>query len=286
MPNINVKRFSRAKTQLSSIPEVDPYLEPEEDLPDVELDNDHDPNYDADDDDDDFLEDLSKDNFVSQSELEKQEKEREKQEKKDEKERKKIEKYERDSMKFRSQQEKMEEKQKKNLKKEIKEEDDKLFSEKGSEIYGRDRLQLIAKINQYKVLFPENKQLKNLKIKKNAKIEELHEYLSECEAIIDTDVVETFMTDTIIQAIEIVEMGSTRTKYNLKGLAKALKANPQFNLLCKQLYLKYKIFSKVPPEAQLTLLVISTAYIIIEKNKNEEATNKVYDKVINITTDF
>jgi hypothetical protein len=69
-------------------------------------------------------------------------------------------------------------------------------------------------------------------------------------------------------------------------LAEALKMNPQFNMLCKQLYLKYKIFSKVPPEAQLTLLVISTAYVIIDKNKNEESDMIKLNKTIDVQTDF
>ena len=105
---VNVKKFSRAKTQLAVIPETDPYEEFEEDnvnVPDINM---REPNYDADDEDDDFLQDLSKDIFVSQSDLDKAEKEREKEEKKQEKERKKIEKYERYSQKFKTQQEKEE----------------------------------------------------------------------------------------------------------------------------------------------------------------------------------
>jgi hypothetical protein len=145
---------------------------------------------------------------------------------------------------------------------------------------------LIAKINQYKVLFGDNKQLKSLKIKKNAKVEELQAYLAECEAIVDTDVVETFVTDSILQSIKMVEYGSVKTKYNIKGLSDSLKANPQFNILCKQLYLKYKIFSKVPPEFQLGLLMISTAYIIIDKNKNDESNMTKLNKTIDINSDF
>ena len=238
------------------------------------------------DDDNDFLNELSKDVFVSQADLEKREKERIQKEKEDEKEYKRQARFENLQNKQLKMNKKEVEDQAKKIEKEKKEEEDKLFSEKRTKIYGRDRLQLIAKINQYKVLFPENKQLKDLKVKRNAKVEELQAYLAECEAIVDTDVVESFMTDSLLQAIKMVEMGSTKTKYNIKGLSDALKANPQFNILCKQLYLKYKIFSKVPPEAQLGLLVISTTYVILDKNKNEATKEEIYNKPIDITSEF
>ena len=139
---------------------------------------------------------------------------------------------------------------------------------------------MIARIHQYKTLFPENKQLKALKIKKNPSVEELHSYLTECQAILDTDCVETFATDSILQAIKMVEIGSVRTKYNIKGLAQALQQNPQFTILCKQMYLKYKIFAKIPPEAQLGMLVISTAYVVMEKNKREEKNETVLNQTV------
>ena len=238
------------------------------------------------DDDDDFLNELSKDVFISQSELDKQEKERLKKEKEDEKEYKRLARFENLQNKQQKMNKKEEADQTKKIEKEKKDEEDKLFSEKGSELFGRDRLQLIAKINQYKVLFPENKQLKDLKVKRNAKVEELQAYLSECESIVDTDVVESFMTDSLLQAIKMVEMGSTKTKYNIKGLSDSLKANSQFNILCKQLYLKYKIFSKVPPEFQLGLLVISAAYVVVEKNKNESRKEDIYNKSIDLNSEF
>ena len=36
------------------------------------------------------------------------------------------------------------------------------------------------------------------------------------------------------------------------------------------MYLKYGVFSKIPPEYQLTILVSTSAYICINKNKNKD----------------
>ena len=45
--------------------------------------------------------------------------------------------------------------------------------------------------------------------------------------------------------------------------------HPQFKNLLKQLYVKYSVFSKIPPEIQMVILVSTTAYICINKNKNK-----------------
>lgn len=230
--------------------------------------------------DEDFLNDLNSDVFVSQTVIEKTEKER----KKEEKEREAQErKYEREQKKLEKYRNDLEKKSKSSEKYQQSKEDDELFSERGTQLYGRDKLELIARINQYKVLFPENKQLKALKIKKNPSVEDLHSYLAECQAIIDTDCVEAFATESILQAIKMVEIGSTRTKYNIKGLADALKRNPQFTILCKQMYLKYKVFASIPPELQLGMLIISTAYVIMEKNKREATNEDILNKTIDPT---
>ncbi len=152
-----------------------------------------------------------------------------------------------------------------------------LFDEEGTHLYGRDRLQLIAKINQYKILFPTNDALKKLKIKKKASIEELQDYLAECEAYVECDSVDVFITDAILQTIKLSEYASCRTKFNLTGLTELLKQNVQFNSLCKQLYLKYKVFNAIPPEYQLGMIVATSAWICIEKNKSNSVLNKIID---------
>lgn len=280
MPTINMKRFSRSNVEqsqpLPSVEQSQPIQsnQPIQNDPEIE-------DYDADDDnDDDFLADLGNDVFVSEIEQQKKEKETEKEQKKREAEERKYERMLNKEAKMKKDAEKEEQKLAKQMKKD---EEDQLFSEKGSQLYGRDKLQLIAKIQQYKILFPDNKQLKLLKVKRNASVEELQQYVAECESIVDTDVVETFMTDSILQVLKMAEFASVRTRFNIKGLADVLKQNPQFNMLCKQLYIKYKVFSNVPPEAQLLLLVTSTAYVVAEKNRMDAEKGNVLQKQVDPT---
>ena len=268
MPKINLKKFSRSNVSFAEpVQQLEPVPEADYEA-DTEVEND---------DEEDLFEDLNNENFVSEVEIEKKKKETDKEEKEREKEERKQQRYLSAEEKKKKQMEKDEEKQMKKMKQE---KDDEMFSEKGSELYGRDRLQLIAKIQQYKVLFPDNKQLKALKVKRNAKIEELQQYVSECEAIIDTDVVESFITDSLLQTLKMAEFASARTKYNIKGLSDMLKDNPQFNSLCKQLYIKYKVFSKVPPEMQMLMLVTTSAYVCAEKNRQLESREKLLGKTV------
>lgn len=278
MPEVTIKKFSRAKTNISipndPIPDPVPPVEEESSSlsvvrEDVSIANE-----------DDFLADLNNNVFVSQSTIEKTEKQRIKEEKEAEKWEKKAERERKQLEKAQLAYEKATKKSAKDVQKGV---DDAIFSEKGSEIYGRDKLELIAKVQQYKVLFPENKKLKDLKVKRNATVEELQQYIAECEAIVDTDTVESFVTDSILATMKMAEYASVRTKYNIKGLSEMLRKNPQFNSLCKQLYLKYKIFSKIPPEQQMLMLVATSAWICIEKNKQEANQSAGLSKMVDPT---
>jgi hypothetical protein len=142
-----------------------------------------------------------------------------------------------------------------------------LFDDKGSEIIGRDRRVIINKLNQYRNLFP--KELSKFKVKKGASVEELKAFLDEMGTIVETSTYDNFLTDSIIEAIKLAEGASKYTRHDITGCADMLKANPQFNALMKQMYLKYNVFNKIPIEIQLLLLVTSTAYICTNKNKNK-----------------
>ena len=142
-----------------------------------------------------------------------------------------------------------------------------LFDENGSEIIGRDRRVVINKLNQYRSLFP--KELAKFKVKKGASTQELQAYLEEMQTIVETSSYDNFLTDSILQAIKLVENGSKYTRYDIAGCADMLKANPQFNSLMKQMYVKYNVFHKIPCEIQLLLLVTTTAYICSNKNRNK-----------------
>jgi len=157
--------------------------------------------------------------------------------------------------------------------------DDSLFDDVGTEIIGKDKRELISRLNQYKNLFPE--ELKNFKVKKNANTTELQNYLNEAEAIVDTSSVENFMTDSILQCIRIAEgVSAYSNRYDIQGCADLLKSNKQFHSLCKQCYVKYKIFSAVPPEMQLLMLVATTCYISNHKNRNKGSIEDFLNKEI------
>jgi hypothetical protein len=146
--------------------------------------------------------------------------------------------------------------------------------ENETEILGRDRRTLMAKISQFRELFDDNPKIKKFKVKKNPTVEDLQNVIAEMEVIVDIDACGGFMLDSIVQVIKMIEGVTANTKhYNVTGLADLLKANREFHRLMKLLFIKYGVFSQVPPEMQLTLLVATTAYICKSKNTNKEQIN-------------
>jgi hypothetical protein len=278
--NINIKRFSRSKVDqpdtpqepeikrsrgrpkksvIESEPEVEAKASPEpeslyevdsvSDVSEIQMDNDQ-----------DFLSDLNNVNYKeppTKEELKQQEKIMKEQQKAQKKSRLDLDKIFRSAKKAETQ---------KKPEKSNYEDDSSLFDDKGTELLGRDKRILLSKIQQYKSLFPE--ELGKFKIKKNCSAEDLKLYLSEMESIVDTSSVEQFLTDSILQCIKLTEGVSSYTKYDITGCADLLKENKQFHTLTKQMYIKYKVFEKVPPEFSLMMLVATTAYIC--KNKNSK----------------
>ena len=154
-----------------------------------------------------------------------------------------------------------------------------MFSETGTEILGREKMILLAKVSQFKQLFPEK--LKSFKIKKNSSVEDLKLYLAEMETIVEVSNVDEFLYDAILQSIKLVEGASSMTKnYNIKGCADMLKMNPQFKNLCKLMFIKYHIFSAVPVEYQLVMIISTTSFTCMKKNKNREQINDFLNQKI------
>ena len=146
-----------------------------------------------------------------------------------------------------------------------KKEDEEGFSEEGSELMGKDKRILLTKVKQYRSLFPA--ELKGFKVKNNASPAELQKTLDEMEIIVDCSSVDNFLTDAILQSLLVIEGVSSMTQqYDVSGLAEILKDNKQFHQLCKQLYIKYNVFTNVPPEYQMIMLVATTAYVCKIKN--------------------
>ena len=288
-PKVNVKRFSRSKTEEpSELPIIEkktkgkkkvsivveeplevtePIIEEPktEEIPETfEID-------------DNFLSELNNSYYQKEQEEEQQKEEKLKQNKELEKERIKQEKEHEKLMK---QIEKDSSKQERTNKMKINSDND-LYSDTPTEIQGKDKLLLIHKIKQYKNLFPD--ELKTYKIKPNASINELKAYIDDMDIILTTSNVDQFLTDSILQCIKLIEIPTSKTKnFNITGLSDLLKANIQFHQLCKKLYLKYGCFDKIPEEYQLIILVATTAYVCKNKNCNKSELDAYLNETINI----
>ena len=275
MVKINVKKFSKAKTEATTdqdniiIEEEDKVIESESKDQVIEIDND-------------FLNELSNENYINKKEEAKQKEENEKNIKENEKNIKENEKNrklrEKENEKLFKQIEK-ENKLKEKENKKIDNDDNSIFSDQPSAIIGKEKRILLKKVQSYKSLFPE--ELKGFKIKSNCSIEELKQYIDEMDSIIEVGAVETFLSDSIISSIKLIEGTTVNSKnYNISGLSFMLKNNQQFIILCKQLYLKYNVFSRVPIEYQLIMIVSTSAYICKNKNANKEQLNSFFNEPI------
>lgn len=150
-----------------------------------------------------------------------------------------------------------------------------LYSNKPTKQLGEKRL-LLEKIKLYKELFPV--ELKDLKINENGTTEELEGYIKECDYIITSKSVGSYLDHiilTIIQQIEEISYSMdncklpfirTRIKTNIKGTADLLRQNKEFYKLTKMLYIKYKCFDAIAPEWQLVILITTTALYARQKN--------------------
>ena len=157
------------------------------------------------------------------------------------------------------------------------EENNSLFGESATPIHGRDKLILLKKVQQYKTLFPEK--LSKFKIKKNPTIEDLNTALLEMEALVEVSGVDSFLLDSMLQIIKVIETTTSHTvDYNISGLSLMLKSNKEFTNLMKILFVKYGCYSAIPCEFQLILIVGTTAMICINKNKNRSSINNYLDE--------
>ena len=97
--------------------------------------------------------------------------------------------------------------------------------------------------------------------------------------------VDDFITDSVLQCIKIVEgISSLSRNYNVSGLSEILKSNPQFHKLTKTLYIKYNTFAEIPPECQLTLIIATSSFICMQKNRQKEKINSFLNEPITVET--
>ena len=145
-------------------------------------------------------------------------------------------------------------------------------------ILGKDRRILTSKIQQYKNLFPEI--LGKFKLKKNPTVEDLQEVLEEMEVMVNCSSVEDFLNDSILQCLKMIEGASSYSRYDVSGMSDLLRQNKQFHQLSKMLYIKYKVFSNIPPEYQMVMLMATTAYVCVEKNKRKASLEEYLNTTI------
>lgn len=279
MPVVKVNKFSRSKVPvMDTIPEHSEPVDAEKPYEaDTEsISNDPDEFGDV----EDLFSDLNNENYVSE----------EVDVKKSKSEKEKI-KLEKEQLKLDIARAKEEERKQKLLEKEmnkvpkvaktkILQTEDDLFSSTPTELLGLDKRQLLKRISEYKSLFPE--QLKSFKIKKNPTLEDLQLVISEMDAIVSTDTVEAFCTDAVLGVVGLAENISTRGRFNITGTAEMLRQQPKFHQLCKQLYIKHKVFSNVPPEMQLIMMIGMTAMVAGQNNaKREKISNFLNQPVKN-----
>ena len=148
----------------------------------------------------------------------------------------------------------------------------------GTPILGKDRLRLLHKVKQYKSLF--TAELKTFKIKKNPTVEDLNNAIEEMSVLVEVNSMDGFMMDSVLSCMKLIEGGLSMTDYDIRGCADLLKQNKQFHTLCKTLFIKYGVFSSVPPEYQLMLLVSTTAYMCVNKNKRKGDINNYLNSTI------
>jgi hypothetical protein len=264
MPSVNLKRFSRSTA---------PIIEESNDNQDFEVnDNNNDDVVNDDevnDDAADLFDDLSNVNYVFEEEKIKETK-LEKEQVLLQKERVKLEK---EMLKYNKENDKVVVKK---GRAKAKVEEDFEIDEPPTELLGLDKRQLLKKISEYKSLFPQ--QLKSFKVKKNPTIDDLQKVIAEMDAIVSVDSVEGFATDAILGCVGLIESVSTKTRYNICGTAELLRNQPKFLQLCKQLYLKHKVFSNVTPEMQLVLVVGMTAMMAKQQNDKRDKYNELLNK--------
>ena len=159
-----------------------------------------------------------------------------------------------------------------NKKNGVDDDSDELFSGNSpTPILGKEKLLLLKKVAQYKSLFPQ--ELKTFKIKKNPTPNELSAALEEMSVLVEVSSMDGFLMDSVFSCMKLIEGASSMTQHDIRGCADMLKQNKEFHKLSKTLFIKYNVFSSVPPEFQLLLLVSTTGYMCSQKNRINDYLN-------------
>ena len=217
----------------------------------------------------DFLEELQNNKYINEKEIEeKQNIEDKKQDKIDKKENKinsKITKAQKLEEKQQQIQKKLEEKQENKI-------------NESTEIITKSRRSLLNKINKYKKIF--KSELNDYKINKNASEDELKNHITNIQDLLDSSEVDNYINDSIYHCIKMIEPFTCKSKYDITGLSTMLKMNPQFDIMCKKLMLKYNCFTNTPIEYQMIMLVSTSVYLTIQMNQSKPAMEQFLNQKI------
>ena len=218
---------------------------------------------------DEFLQELQNDQYVNQIELDKlqdiQDKKQDKIDKKENKINSKITKAQKFEEKQRIKEEKIKEKEENKI-------------NESTEIITKSKRQLLSKICKYKKLF--KTELSDYKINKNASEDELKIHITNIQDLLDSNEIDNYINDSIYHCIRMIEPFTSKTRYNITGLSNMLKMNPQFDIMCKKLMLKYNCFSNTPIEYQMVMLVSTSVYLTIQMNQSKPALNEFLNQKI------
>ena len=221
------------------------------------------------DNDNEFLEEMQNDKYVNQIEIDKKQEIEDKKQNKIDMKQNKLDSKITKTQKFEEKQLKLEEK--------IKEKEENKINE-STEIITKTKRSLLNKINKYKKLF--KTELNDYKINKNATEDELKNHITNIQDILDSNEIDNYINDSIYHCIKMIEPFTSKTRYNITGLSAMLKMNPQFDIMCKKLMLKYNCFNNTPLEYQMAMLVSTSIYLTIQMNQSKPAMEQFLNQKI------
>ena len=216
-----------------------------------------------------FLEEMQNDKYINQIEIDKQQDIEDKKQNKIDTKQNKLDNKINKAQKLEEKQIKIEEK--------LNEKKNKINND-STEIISKSKRLLLGKINKYKKLF--KSELSDYKINKNASEDELKNHIINIQDLLDSNEVDTYINDSIYHCIKLIEPFTSKTRYDITNLSNMLKMNPQFEIMCKKLLLKYNLFSNTPIEYQMIMLVSTSVYLTIQMNKSKPALNEFLNQKI------
>ena len=135
---------------------------------------------------------------------------------------------------------------------------------------------LIKKLQKYKESFPE---LSHLKINSKESVEKLEELIIESQQILETNWIDSFITESFHKILEQIEPLTIHTKFNIKNLSVILRKDEHFCHLMKQCSLKYGSFVHVSCEYSLIMSIIGTIYLVIVQNSMQKVGVKTNEEL-------